>query len=527
MINVVCPNCGSRLQVPEKYSGQRGSCRKCGGNLVVPLQSSVSDTGTKSAFRQVETDNPAQSSDPRPILGRHSRPILVAAVSGVSLLAFSLAWILFGDKGNEESYDPTINPIPVAQLDGGNELPPAHMREQGATVVEVDIRRRSFDSPRKGSLALALRTPDGAPWSHATVDYTQTSHDFLFGVGMTSPTGPVPWHVFEELREIGVNYALPYVTWSVVQPEPGFFDWRGLDDYFRPNSMRQLGYVLNGHCMIFFMDASHCLPSYAKAMTFEELRRAIPSHVSELVRRYKGTISYWTINEPMFTHGDFFRLTKAQWTTIVDIAVKAVRRVDPEARIMINLIPNDHPTGDYSPYDTLDRLIAHGIEFEVIGLELYPVMASRKDENGYPDIGWASEMLDSYIRFGKPIILSEVGVSDTPSQETQAAWLTAFYAMAFERLQVAGITWLFLDDNDFLPGSGLMPTFDSPPRRAYRALAEVIKNRTTKGTATTDSTGTARIVGYAGDYRIDVRDADRTASFVVHISEGKERLIML
>lgn len=35
-VRVHCPNCKSILNVPKKYCGQRGKCKRCGGTLTVP-----------------------------------------------------------------------------------------------------------------------------------------------------------------------------------------------------------------------------------------------------------------------------------------------------------------------------------------------------------------------------------------------------------------------------------------------------------------------------------------------------------
>jgi len=45
MITVVCPNCQDTLNVPEQYAGQRGTCKKCNGPLVVPALNAASTAG--------------------------------------------------------------------------------------------------------------------------------------------------------------------------------------------------------------------------------------------------------------------------------------------------------------------------------------------------------------------------------------------------------------------------------------------------------------------------------------------------
>ena len=394
--------------------------------------------------------------------------------------------------------------------------------EAARPVAAAESFTSSVRSPRMGSVELTLRDESGAPWVNAAVMYTQTTHDFLFGVGMTSPQGRIPPRIFEELKTIGVNYALPFVSWAETEPHEGSFDWVNTDYMYRPQEMQGLGYTLNGHCMIFFLDESWNLPSYVRSMDFEELKQAISEHVFTLVSHYRGLMAYWTINEPTWSYSDFFKLSKAQWIDVVSIASKAVRKADSNAKIMINVVPVSDPGIGYSPQAILDALVNSGVDFDAIGLELYPFFAEVLDANGYPSVEWASTMLDSFAGYAKPIILSEVGISDKPSQEAQAGWLRSFYAMAFEKPFVTGITWYFIDDDPFLPGAGLFPNTDSPPRQIYGALADVIQERTTAGTARTDSEGIVRIEGFAGDYLIRVNDGLRRTSSTVHITEGQD-----
>jgi len=83
------------------------------------------------------------------------------------------------------------------------------------------------------------------------------------------------------------------------------------------------------------------------------------------------------------------------------------------------------------------------------------------------------------------------------------------------------VTWYFVDDDPFLPGAGLFPTTDSSPRPIYDAMADVIRERTTRGVTHTNTSGVARIDGYAGDYLIKVSDGTVMTSSTVHITDGE------
>jgi GH35 family endo-1,4-beta-xylanase len=380
-------------------------------------------------------------------------------------------------------------------------------------------------SSRQGNAQLVFTDESGSPWSNATVQYHQTSHDFLFGVGMTSPHGSVPLRLYEEFAQNGLNYALTFMPWGWLEPELGTYSWARIDDFSHIAAMKQLGYTLNGHAMIFFLPGHpENVPPYLLSTEFPQLKEAVYNHSFAVADHYRGTIAYWTINEPSWAYGDTFKMSREEWVEIVDAASQAIRKADPQARIMINMPPRDVPSINYFPIKFLERLQSQGIEFDAIGVELYPNFydVNALDRNGYPKILSTSARLDQFARFNKPIILSEVGVPDLPSPQTQADWLRNFYTMAFEKPDVAGIAWYFVDDDPFLPGAGLFPSFDSPPRPVYQALADFIQDKTTTGTTRTDANGNARIEGYAGNYQVQASNSERTVSLSIHIAERQD-----
>lgn len=396
-----------------------------------------------------------------------------------------------------------------------------------------ELSINGVESPRKGNLTVKLLDENGTPWANATVIYTQKTHDFLFGVGMTSPQGRVPPHIYRDLKSKGINYALPFVSWSNVEPMKGEYAWDTIDYMYRPAEMHQLGYTLDGHAMIWFFDAPWNLPDYMSSMSFDELNQVIYNHVYDLVTHYQGHITYWTINEPLY-YNMAIELSYDEWAEVIRTTTQAVYDADPNSTVIINLLPIEQPTINYYPKQLLNMLKNQGVEYDVIGLQIYadPRTGNKVDEKGYTDIEWTSSILDSYANFGKPVVISETCVPDKPSLEAQAEWLHRFYAMAFEKPYVIGITWYFMDDDltvdsPAFSGCGLYPNFDSSPRPVYQALADVIQERTTSGITRTNSKGLVRIEGYAGDYVIEVSDSIKASSFTVHITEGEDNSILL
>ena len=233
----------------------------------------------------------------------------------------------------------------------------------------------------------------------------------------------------------------------------------------------------------------------------------------------------WTINEPTFPYANTLNFTADQWVQLVHLVVQTIHQADPDAQIMINMWPSDDPGQNYYPVAFLQRLIDEGIDFDVIGIELYP-FGVPLDSHDYPDLTWTASRLDTFSTISKPIILSEVGVPYTPSVEAQSQWLYDLYTLAFDKPYMRGVTWYFAADDSFLPGAGLMND-DFTPRPIFYALKNVIASWTTSGTTTTGIDGTAVITGYAGDYRVSMIAPGCSISTSFHIFEREEHTISL
>lgn len=60
MISYTCPHCASALNIPDKYAGQRGICKKCGNTIEVPSSDSAS-----TRVRSISTDSAAVVAHPK------------------------------------------------------------------------------------------------------------------------------------------------------------------------------------------------------------------------------------------------------------------------------------------------------------------------------------------------------------------------------------------------------------------------------------------------------------------------------
>jgi hypothetical protein len=373
-------------------------------------------------------------------------------------------------------------------------------------------------SPRKGQLNLSLTQSNGNPLSYAMVNYTQESNDFLFGVGMTGPQGPLPNRLFPEFRKMGVNFLMPCILWADTEPTQGLYNWQGCDTY-NLTQLQQLGYTNDGQLMIFFFDQDWCMPQYIKNMTFNQLLSAVDSHAYTVASHYAGVISLWDLNEISDPRSNYFNFTQQQWIDIVRTAGQAIKRADPNAKIMINLVIDDHY--GWTPQGFLDALNNNHVDYDVIGLEIYNWMVSQ-DANGYANITECVDKIHTFDRFNKPVIITEIAIPDIPSQTTQADWLTSFYSTISQIPSVKGICYYYTVDDGGLT-SGLYPNANSQPRLIYYALGDAIKSMTSSGTSIANEQGTLSVEGYAGNYSIKVTYDGKTYEVTTHITEGEAK----
>lgn len=387
---------------------------------------------------------------------------------------------------------------------------------------------------RKGDVVLRLVDDMGRPITGAPISYEQTTRDFLFGVAASANYQTTWWL----LKEAGINYVEMYLSWNVTEA-PGATSWI-LDNL---STLHSLGFVVSGHCLVWMVGSypdipgadPWNLPTRVKSLMYNELKNELYSHVYGTVMLYGSFVSYWDINEPFWPYADPFYLTDQKWIEIVNLSVQAITKADPQAKIYVNNILGDLPEWNYYPIKYMGMLIDKGIEYDAIGVELYgdPVASLiPTDFKGYPMLSSVSPRLDQYGKLGKPIILTEVDVSDIPGEKAQAEWLKTLYTMAFSKPYVKGIAWSFLYDDPFIPGGGILDCekydnyhvcYDVKPKQAYYAVKNLTASWWTEGNGITDAEGRLRFRGFAGDYSITTTAKGfQPLNTTIHVQEQVE-----
>lgn len=422
-------------------------------------------------------------------------------------------------------------------------------------LEDLELERARQDIPRfrQGDLILTVVDMAGHPLPGATVAYTQTAHDFLFGV--FDPLASAGEGAYRLMQAAGVNYVTSGFYWSDIEPQAGQIRWDYIDHGVGVLDFAAMGLVQKAHPLIWL--AEFAMPDYLKAMNFAELDAAVDAHVRALAGRYREQIDVWeVINEAhaAWASGNF---TRQEVTALTRTGVRAIRETDPAGRISINaafdwfgeskahtyfLGPED--TFTVPVWDYFDRLTAEGMDFDIVGQQLYNGGASFVFQEygiGPPlymptwDLAHLSAVLDRLGRYGRPVHLTEQSVSGTWDDawtasgwwhhpwdlDTQAEFLRAYYTIGFSKPSAEAITWWGVTDRGaFILKGGLLDE-NNVPKPAYYALRDFIAEHTTIGAGTTDAAGRLSVRGYGGDYEVTVTYGPAVASRTVHVAEQR------
>lgn len=160
-------------------------------------------------------------------------------------------------------------------------------------------------------------------------------------------------------------------------------------------------------------------------------------------------------------------------------------------------------------YQLIQRLLSQGVKIDRIGLQCH-ISDSPVFKNLY-DAERLYEVLDGYASLGKPLVLSEIGLSCSDEQ-IQAKAVVQLYKICFSHEKMSGIFWWNLDDNGILcdkkrnamaenlPFGGLVR--NGIPKLAYKELDRLINEEWTTSGETLLSDGKFSFRGFYGEYEI-------------------------
>jgi len=303
---------------------------------------------------------------------------------------------------------------------------------------------------------------------------------------------------FIELFNLATVTHYVWDTWyELFEPRESVYNW-GLKD----NIVNWLQYneiTIEGRPLFWFHPV--VTPEWLKEKSFNQLKKYVDKHVSNVVGHYGDRILHWEVVNEYHDWANIFNHTPEQITEIVRQACDKTNEVNPRVDRLIN---NCAPWGEYvargrmarmdatrplrTPRQFISDLIEAGVEFDTLGIQVY---------FGYRDLSDIMRMLERFEKFGKPIAITEIGATSGPTFETvvdrsmgisekpydwhrawdeelQADWLEQVYRLYYSKSNIKAISWYdFSNFRPFIVNGGLV-TEKCEPKLSFFRLKELL-----------------------------------------------------
>jgi GH35 family endo-1,4-beta-xylanase len=383
---------------------------------------------------------------------------------------------------------------------------------------------------RKANVRLNVLSQDGSCLANRELKISQTSHQFLFGVGGFDaieleggkPDGSSPdekrtafiTEKLEKLFSLNNYTTLPFYI-GRYEPVEGKPDERRLKAGAKWFAER--GIKVKGHPLCWHTVCAPWLMNYSNA----EILKKVIARVERDVSAFAGLIDMWdVINEvvimPVFDKYDnaITRICKEYGQIpLVKELFLAGKRVNPNATLLLN---DFDVSKDYEIL--IEKCLDAQIPIDVIGIQSH-------QHQGYWGAEKVHDVLERFSRFGLPLHFTENTIisgdlmpphiidlndwqvdewSTTPQgEERQAKEIVEMYEILFSHPKVEAITTWSASDKAWLNAPAGFLRTDNSEKPSYKALKAKIKDEwRTEITAKSDENGFVEIEGFKGAYKI-------------------------
>ncbi|MCF8260921.1 MAG: endo-1,4-beta-xylanase [Melioribacteraceae bacterium] len=324
--------------------------------------------------------------------------------------------------------------------------------------------------------------------------------DFFFGCDTRGYFQMDEKIFFERFTEL-FNYATitHYLKGDLVdfEPEEGNKKYKERDKLL--DKLLDKGITIEGRPL--FWVHKWVTPDWLKKKSYKDLLRYVEDHVHEVVSHYGDKIKVWEVVNEMHDWANEMQLDHDQTIELTKIAFDTARKTNPDAQLLLN---NCCPFGDYvqkgkwhdiearypqrTPHQFTKQLIEAGVDFDVIGIQVYFTHRSASDQ---------ILQIERYKEFGKKAHLAEVGApsvgikqefnedesgsySQHPyewhrhwDEELQADWLEYTFTYAYGQEFIEASNWYdFVDPYAFLKHGGIIR---SPKGEKKAAVDRLLK----------------------------------------------------
>ncbi|PIN19174.1 Endo-1,4-beta-xylanase [Handroanthus impetiginosus] len=372
-------------------------------------------------------------------------------------------------------------------------------------------QQNMINTERKRFATLHVSDVDGNRLQGAKVVVKQVSRDFPFGSAIAKTIlGNFPyqnWFVERFNAAVFENE----LKWYSTEPQPGQVNYTIPDQMLK--FLRKNQIIARGH-NIFWEDPKNT-PSWVRNLNPPDLKSAVKSRIQSLMSKYRNEFIHWDVDNEML-HWDFYEQKLGPNASLEFF--ETAQKLDPLARLFMNEFNVFETCDDLNStvdgyVERLRELGEYGVLMDGIGLEGHFTV---------PNPALIRGVLDKLGTLDLPIWLTEVDISNSLDQETQAKYLEVVLREGFSHPAVNGIMlWtalhpsgcyqMCLTDNNFhnLPAGDVV---DSLLKEWQTGVVE----------GETDDHGVFSLSGFLGEYEVTVSYSNRTTNSTLSLCHGDE-----
>jgi endo-1,4-beta-xylanase len=251
-----------------------------------------------------------------------------------------------------------------------------------------------------------------------------------------------------------------------------------------------------GRLLFWFHDC--CTPDWLKSKNFDQLKLYAEKHARDTALHYGNDMYAWELVNELHDWANELTLTPEQTVELTRLINDTIKDAAPKVKRTIN---NCCPFAEYvqmkrysgkpavyrqrTPWEFTKDIIDAGIDIDIIEQQMY---------FPYRDLQDTILLIERFEQFGKPLHLSEVGVSGGPTnnsvklgtvtfpdepylwhqpwnEESQADWLQAIYTLAYSKDYIKACNWFdFVDPYSYMQNGGLLRNPEGDTKEAYDRL---------------------------------------------------------
>lgn len=265
--------------------------------------------------------------------------------------------------------------------------------------------------------------------------------------------------------------------------------------------LRKRNITVEGRPLFYFYKT--VTPDWLRDKSYSQLLKYVESHTREVVGHYGEGMYAWEIINEAHDWANELQLSPDQLVEVAKLACDVAKDVNPKVHRLIN---NCCPFAEYvqlkkwgeldakypqrTPVKFMRDLTDASVDFTISGQQMY---------FPYRDLQDIIISLERFEQFGKPLQVTEVGVSSGPTQELinagllnmphepyvwhrhwdqdlQAEWVEGLYSLAYSKPWIEAINWYdFVDPHSWIKGGGLLESPKGERKEVFRRIIDLQK----------------------------------------------------